>query len=188
MRKIVVFNLLSIDGFFEGKNHDINWHQVDEEFNKFAVDHTAKFDTIIFGSRTYKLFEDFWPSAVNNSKFSADDQRIAKIIDDAQKYVFSKKIKEVKWKNSVLLNEIDKKEVEKIKKEKGKDIVIFGSGTIVSQFSDLGLIDEYRFIINPLALGEGTSMFKGVSKQLNFKLISTKKFKNGNILLTYIPK
>ncbi len=185
MARIVVFNLLSLDGFFEGKNHDISWHRVDDEFNKFAVQHTKKFGSIIFGSRTYKLFEDFWPTAVNNPEVSKDDQEIAKIIDNAKKIVFSKKLKKVNWKNSTLLNSINKKEIEDLKKKNKKDMVIFGSGTIVCQFSDLGLIDEYRFIINPVVLGEGTPMFKDLTKGFNLKLKSKKVFKNGNIFLTY---
>jgi len=183
--RIIVFNLLSLDGFFEGKNHDISWHRVDDEFNKFAVQHTKQFGSIIFGSRTYKLFEDFWPTAVNNPEMSNDDQEIAKIIDDAKKFVFSKKLKKFTWKNSILLNDINKKEIEDLKKKNKKDMVIFGSGTIVSQFSDLGLIDEYRFIINPVVLGEGTPMFNDVAKGFNLKLKSNKVFKNGNILVSY---
>lgn len=185
MRKIIVFNLLSLDGFFEGKNHDISWHRVDDEFNKFAIKHTASFSALIFGKTTYTLFEDFWPKAVDNPKFGPDDRKIAKIINAVDKIVFSKSLKKVTWKNTTLLHKIDKKEVMEWKKKKGGDMAIFGSGTIVSQFTNLGLIDEYRFIINPVVLGAGTPIFKGVNKRFDLKLISSKEFKNGNVLLTY---
>lgn len=186
MRKIVVFNLISIDGYFAGEDGNIDWHNADDEFNKFGVEQTASFDTIIFGKTTYQLFESFWPGVVNNPKFSEDDQKIAQIIDDQEKIVFSKSLQEVTWKNSKLYHDIDPEEVKKWKEADGKDMVIFGSGTIVQQFANLGLIDEYRMLVNPIILGKGKPMFKGVEMQ-KLKLLNTRTFGNGNVLLSYLP-
>lgn len=186
MRKIVVFNLISVDGYFVGVDGNIDWHRVDDEFNTFAVRQTKSFSAIIFGRITYEMFENFWPKAVNDPKMSPDDRKIAKIIDNIEKIVFSKSLKEVTWKNSKLFKTIDPKEIKKLKQKSGRDMVIFGSGTIVQQLTTLGLIDEYRLLVNPVILGNGKSMFKDV-KKLNLKLIGTKIFKNGNILLSYKP-
>src|SRR6478735_7940561 len=97
MRKIIVFNLLSLDGFFAGEDGNIDWHQVDEEFNKFAIEQTASFGGLIFGKTTYKIFEDFWPKILETGKYpdgktaaDDDDLKIAKIIDDVWKFVYSK--------------------------------------------------------------------------------------------------
>ena len=87
MRKIVIFNLISLDGYFAGKNGDISWHNVDDEFNKFAIRQTSQFGGIIFGRTTYQLFEDFWPKALKDPKTSPDDRKIAQIIDDIWKPV-----------------------------------------------------------------------------------------------------
>ncbi len=197
MRRIVVFNLISVDGFFARENGDIDWHQVDDEFNQFAIEQTDSFGGIIFGRTTYQLFESFWPQALKDPNTSNDDRKVAQIIDDIWKLVFSKTLKEVTWKNSKLYHEIDPKEVNKWKQYDGppsppaggfgevkKDLAIFGSGTIVQQFSDLGLIDEYRLMVNPVVLGKGKTMFK---KPMNLKLTNTRIFKNGNVLLYYQP-
>lgn len=192
MRKIVVFNLISLDGFFAGEDGNIDWHNVDDEFNKFAVEQTQTFGAIIFGKTTYKLFEEFWPGAVNDPKMSPEDREIAKTIDDMEKIVFSKSLQEVTWKNSKLFHDIDPEEVRKWKSHStspgsnDKDMVIFGSGTIVQQFVNLGLIDEYRLLVNPIILGKGKPMFKDV-EQVKLKLINTRTFGNGNVLFTYEP-
>lgn len=186
MRKIVVFNLLSIDGFFAGEDGNIDWHMVDDEFNDFAVEHTKEFGTIIFGKTTYKLFEDFWPKAVDDPRMSPEDREIAKTIDDVEKIVFSKSLKEVTWKNSKLFHDIDPEEVKKWKSEEGKPMAIFGSGTIVQEFTRLGLVDEYRLLVNPIILGRGKPMFKDVD-QVKLKLLNTRTFGNGNVMLTYEP-
>lgn len=186
MRKIIVFNLISLDGYFAGPDGNIDWHQVDNEFNKFAVEQTSSFGTIIFGRVTYDMFEEFWPKALKDPKTSKDDRKIAQIIDDIDKIVFSKTRKNVTWKNSKLFKRIDPKEIKKLKQQKGSDMVIFGSGTIVQAMTNLGLVDEYRLMLNPVILGKGKSMFKDV-KKLDLKLFKTKVFKNGNVLLYYQP-
>lgn len=188
MRKVIVFNLITLDGYFAGEDGNIDWHHVDAEFNDFAVEQTRTFSTIIFGLTTYKIFEEFWPKAVHDPKMSKEDREIAKIIDDAPKIVFSKSLKKVTWKNTTLLHEIDPKEIEKLKSEKGGDIFILGSGTVVKAMTELNLIDEYRLLINPVILGKGKSMFEGLKKKLELTLIDTRPFKNGNVLVTYVPK
>lgn len=191
MRKIVVFNLISLDGYFARENGDIDWHNVDDEFNNFAVEHTAEFGTLIFGHTTYKIFEEFWPTLLSSGSVagqpaSPEDMKIAEIIDDVEKIVFSKTLDKVTWKNSKLFHEIDPEEVKKWKAGEGKPMAIFGSGTIVQAFTKLGLIDEYRLMVNPIILGKGKPLFKDVD-QVKLKLINTKVFKNGNVLLYYKP-
>lgn len=185
--KIVVFNLISLDGYFEGKNHDISWHNVDNEFNEFAIKQTAQFGAIIFGRTTYELMRGYWPT----EQEIKDDPIVANQMNLIPKIVFSKSLKEVKetkyWKNIELFHSIKPQDVKKWKKEAKKPIAIFGSGTIVDQFSNLGLVDEYRLLVNPVVLGEGTPLFKS-SKKFNLKLVSIREFKNGNVLLTYVPK
>lgn len=186
-RKIILFNLISLDGFFEGNGRDISWHNVDDEFNKFAIEQTKSFGAIIFGRVTYELFESYWPVALKDPKTSKEDRIIAKTIDDIEKIVFSKKLKKVTWKNSKLFSEINVDKIKKLKKKLSNDMVIFGSGKIAQQMVNLGLIDEYRMLVNPIVLGEGRLMFENV-KKIKLKLINTRVFKNGNVLLCYKPK
>lgn len=189
MRKIIVFNLISLDGFFAGTDGNIDWHVVDDEFNQFAIEQTRKFGTILFGRVTYQIFEDFWPKAPSDPKMSKEDLVIADIINNIEKIVFSKTLKNVgekpNWKNVKLFKAIIPEKIKKLKRSRGRDIVIFGSGTIAQQLTNLGLVDEIRLLVNPVVLGSGKPMFKD---KLKLKFLKTRTFKNGNVLLTYVPQ
>lgn len=188
MRKIVVFNLLSLDGYFAGPEGDLDWHNVDDEFNKFAIEQTKTFGTIIFGRTTYQLFEGFWPKALRDPTTAPDDRQVAQNIEDVEKIVFSTTLEKVIWNKSKLLKKIDPKEIQQLKEQEGGDMVIFGSGTIVQAMTKLGLIDEYRLMINPVILGKGKQMFTNLKERLTLKLIQTRTFGNGNVLLYYHPR
>lgn len=184
MRKIVVFNMVTVDGYFAGPNGDVSWHNVDNEFNEFAIEQTKSFDALIFGRVTYELMASYWPTPAAIK----DDPTIANIMNSISKIVFSKSIGGVKetdvWKNVKSYKEINPDEIRKLKNQEGNDIAIFGSGQIVKQFANLGLIDEYRLMVNPVILGKGKALFQDVNKT-NLKLKKTRTFGNGNVLLTY---
>ncbi|HVZ67058.1 MAG TPA: dihydrofolate reductase family protein [Patescibacteria group bacterium] len=183
MRKIIVFNMVTVDGYFAGSDGNIDWHMVDSEFNDFAIKQTAEFGTLIFGKTTYDLMKSYWPTEAALK----DDPTVAKLMNETPKIVFSKSLKSATWENTVLMDEIDTNAIRKLKEEKDKDIAIFGSGEIVQQFANLDLIDEYRLMVNPVILGEGKLLFKGV-KKTNLNLVNSRTFGNGNILLYYQPK
>jgi dihydrofolate reductase len=206
MRKIVMFNLVSVDGFFAGVDGNIDWHVVDEEFNVAAVDWIQQFDTILFGRVTYQLFESYWPNAAKDPATSKEDKIIADKINEMTKVVFSNSLENVTWEHAKLIKGDIGEEIVKLKEEKDppspngsgplrqsyseaseakKDIVIYGSGTIVQQLANLGLIDEYRLLVNPVVLGKGKPMFK--DNNLKLKLLQSKQFASGNVLLTYEP-
>jgi len=152
MRKVIVSMMVSLDGYFAGPNGEIDWHIVDEEFNEYAIDLLEKVDTILFGRVTYRLFENYWPAAAINPSTSKSDLEIAHKINDANKIVFSKTLEKVEWKNTRLHKEIIPVEIENLKQQPGKDMVIYGSGSIVSAFTQFHLIDEYKIIVNPVVL------------------------------------
>lgn len=172
--------MISVDGYYAGPNDDISWHNTDEEFNKFAIEHTGEFGTLIFGHRTYDLMNSYWPT----KEAEHDDPMVAKIMNEAPKIVFSKTLKKPTWENTKVFNKITPENVLAWKEKDGKPGAIFGSGQIVQQFANLDLIDEYRLMINPIILGGGKLMFEN-AKKTNLKLLRTREFKNGNILLTY---
>jgi dihydrofolate reductase len=183
MRKIFVFNLVTLDGYFEGPNREIDWHNVDAEFNEYAIDMLNDLDTLIFGRVTYQLMASFWPTpdAIKN------DPIVAEKMNTLPKIVFSKTLEKVDWKNTRLVKDNIEEEIQKMKKQPGKDMVILGSGSIVSGFAPLGLIDEYRIMVNPVVLGSGNPLFKGIKDRLMLKLTKTRTFKSGNVLLYYEP-
>ena len=183
MRKLSVFNLISLDGYFTGKGGDISWHTVDDEFQELANKASNSGNTLLFGRVTYQLMASFWPTP----QALKMDPVVAKGMNASPKIVFSRKMKSVDWENTQLVKGDLIAEVEKLKRGTGKELTILGSGSIVAQLADAGLIDEYQILLNPVALGEGRSMFEGLSKKLPMKLISSRVFKNGNVLLTYAP-
>lgn len=187
MRKIIVYNFITVDGYFAGPNGELNWHNYDAEMGEFSKIQTQTFGALIFGETTYKLMESYWPTEEGQE----GEPEVAQIMNNIQKIVFSETMEEVKdgpiWKNVKILHSIKPEEILALKQQDGKDIAIFGSGTIVQQFTNLGLIDEYRLVVNPLLLGKGKPLFNNVENKLNLKLISTKVFKNGNVMLCYEP-
>jgi dihydrofolate reductase len=143
MRRLIVSNLVSLDGFFEGANKELDWHVVDEEFFAYAKDMLHNADTLLFGAATYELMAAYWPTA--------PPDEIADKMNSLPKVVFSKTLKNVSWNNSRLVSSDDiEEEVSKFKEEPGRDIVILGSAQLASFLLPLGLIDEYRVILNPV--------------------------------------
>ena len=187
MRKVILSNMVTLDGFFEGPNKELDWHSVDEEGKEYANDLLSNVDALLFGRVTYQLMADYWPAAATNHSTSKSDLEIADKMNNLPKIVFSKTLQEVKWNNSRLAKDNIAEEISKMKQQSGKDMVIFGSGSIVSTFMQHGLIDEYRIIVNPVVLGNGNPLFKGINSKQNLKLLRTRVFSSGEVILYYEP-
>ena len=183
MRTLYVFNLITLDGYFEGANHDISWHNVDDELREFAVEQLNETSTLLFGRLTYELMASFWPTpdAIKN------DPIVAAQMNSTEKVAFSGTMAKTGWNNTRLVKENAELEISKMKKEDGGNIGILGSGKLVASLARTGLIDEYRFMVNPVAIGRGTSMFDGMNERMKLNLIDVRKFKSGNVLLCYSP-
>lgn len=184
MRKIILFNMVSLDGFFEGPNREIDWHNVDEEFNKYSVDQTRSAGGLLFGRVTYELMAGYWltPEA------SGNDPQVAEIMNTIPKIVFSRTLDQVNWNNTRLVREDAASEASKLKQETGKDLYIFGSLNLSEALIRHSLIDEFRIMVNPVVIGRGRSLFPGTQDRLGLELLGTRQFRSGNVLLTYQPK
>jgi len=183
MRRIVVFNLISLDGYIAGPDGDISWHNVDAEFNDFAIENVSAGNTLLFGRVTYELMANYWPTP-NAAK---DDPVVAEGMNASLKVVFSRTLDKVDWENTRLVKGDLLSEVRKLKQESGTNMAVLGSGSIVSQLAQAGLVDEYRIMVNPVVLGKGKTMFEGVRDKLHLKLTKSRVFGNGNVLLYYEP-
>lgn len=183
MRKVILFNMVSLDGFFGGPDGDINWHNVDAEFNDFAIDQLNSAGGLVFGRVTYQLMASYWPTdvAVKN------DPIVAGKMNTLPKIVFSRTLDKVEWKNTRLVKGDVAEEISNLKEQPGKDMFVFGSADLASALTHFGLIDEYRVMVNPVVLGSGKPLFKGIQDRLGLKLIRTKAFHSGNVLLCYQP-
>lgn len=184
MRKVIFQIMVTLDGFYEGPNHEIDWHNVDEEFNDYTIELLNNLDYLIFGRISYELMASYWPSiAAMNS-----DPIVAHKMNTLSKIVFSKSLSTVKWKNTRLIKDNIAEEIAKLKQQQGKSMAIFGSSDLALTFIELGLIDEYRIFINPLVQGNGKSLFKGIGSKFHLKLLSVRTFNSGNVLITYGPE
>ena len=183
MGKLGVFNLVTLDGYFAGPGGDISWHMVDEEFQQYAEKASNSGNTLLFGRVTYELMAHYWPTHAALK----DDPVVAKGMNDSQKIVFSRTLVEADWANTRLVKGDLTEEVRKLKKQPGKDMTILGSGSIVAELTQAGLIDEYQMLLNPVVLGKGKTMFEGIHRKITLKLVKSHAFRNGNIMLYYEP-
>lgn len=181
MRKIIQFNMMTLDGFFEGPNQDINWHSVDDEFNVFAIEQLESAGGLIFGRSTYEMMASYWPT----DEAIADDQVVAGWMNKLPKFVFSKTLPKAGWHNTTLIKGDAAEELNTLKQRPGKDLFIFGSADLSETFFRYGLIDEIRVIVSPLILGGGTALFKPRRQKIPLTLLKVKTFHNGNVLLFY---
>jgi dihydrofolate reductase len=175
--------MVTLDGYFEGPNRELDWHNVDDEFNQFAIEQLNTTDLLLFGRVTYEMMASYWPTehAVTNDPIVADKMNCL------PKIVFSRTLNKAGWNNTRLLNDNIAETISALKLQPGKDIAIFGSSDLVVTLIQMDLIDEYRIIVNPVVLGSGKPLFKGIHEMLNLKLLKTKTFNSGNILLYYQP-
>ncbi len=183
MRKIIFQNMVSVDGYFEGSKREIDWHNVDAEFNEYAIDLLHHVDALIFGRVTYQLMAKYWPTP----EARRDDPLVAELMNSLPKIVFSRTLSSVEWQNSRLVKENLEAEIKTLKQQTGKDLVIFGSSNLALTLIPLSLIDEFRLFIAPIVLGSGNPIFKGLKERLPLKLVKTKTFRSGNVLLYYQP-
>jgi dihydrofolate reductase len=175
--------LISLDGYFEGPDSEIDWHNVDSEFNDYAVDNLNNADMLLFGRVTYELMAGYWPTELATT----DDPVVAGKMNSLPKVVFSKTLSSAEWNNTTLVKENYEEEVLKLKQQPGRNLVIFGSSDLAVTFMEHDLIDEFQIFVNPVILGKGKPLFNGIKHRYKLKLLSTRTFGSGNVLLCYQP-
>jgi dihydrofolate reductase len=180
MRKTFLFMMISLDGFHEGIDHDLSWHNAaNDEFGEFANKQLLEADTLVFGRRTYDMMASFWPS---DEGMEADPET-ARLMTEARKVVFTHSPLATQWQNTESSADVKAKLIE-LKATDGKDIAVLGSNNLCVSLLREGLLDEIRIMINPVVLGKGTPLLEGIERH-NFKLTNTRQFDSGNVLLTY---
>ena len=186
MRKLIVFNHVSLDGYFVDVNGDMSWAKSDHkdaEWNAFVAENASGEGPLLFGRVTYELMASYWPTPIADQH----DPVVAERMNSLPKVVFSRTLDQASWNNTELVKGDIVAEVGRMKKEPGEGMAILGSGSIVSQLAPEGLIDEYQVVVNPVVLGKGRTMFDGVKEKLNLKLTKTRAFGNGNVFMCYEP-
>ncbi len=183
MGKLGMFNFLTLNGYYEGPHRDISWHRHGAEENEFAAASLNSGSILLFGRVTYEMMASYWPTPLAIKS----DPVVAEGMNKAEKIVFSRTLARAEWANTRVVRNNIGDAVERLKMESVKDLTILGSGSIVTQLAGLGLIDEFQFMIDPVALGAGTSLFNGLQHKLDLALTKTRIFKSGVVLLCYEP-
>jgi len=182
MRRLTVFNHVSLDGYFTDKNNDMSWaHGDDQEWNAFTNENAGRGGELVFGRVTYDMMASYWPTP----QAAKSMPEVARAMNESPKVVFSRGLERPEWKNTKLIKRDITEAMRRMKTEPGPDMIIFGSGSIVSQMTDAGLVDEYQIVVNPLVLGSGRTMFEGVRNRTNLELQKSRPFQNGNVILYY---
>jgi dihydrofolate reductase len=187
MKKISVFNHITVDGYFAGPRGEIDWFKDiphDKAYQQYMQKQSQAKSTLLFGRTTYDMMKSFWPTEMAMEM----DPKMADVMNNSSKIVFSKSMKEVPdsphWKNVSVMREISKRSIDKLKRESQEDITILGSGSVVQQLTDLKMISSYTLVIVPVILGKGKPLFKDV-KELKLILTSSKAFNNGLVIQHY---
>jgi dihydrofolate reductase len=178
MRKLIASMMVSLDGFIEGPNKELDWFVDDDELFEYFHELLDSVDMFLYGRVSYQLMVSYWPSAIG---------KLADQMNAKPKIVFSRTLEKVEW-NSRLVKDNLAVEVTKLKQQHGKPLALFAGADMLLTLRQLGFIDEYRVMINPVVLGGGTPLFKGVTENLKLKLLKARTFKSGVVGLHYEPE
>jgi dihydrofolate reductase len=181
MRKVILLVMITLDGFFDGPGEGlekIDWHHADEEWEDYSIEFLSEADTLLFGRKTYDGFAAFWPS---------QEGEVARLLNEIEKVVFSTTLTEVTWQGTRLVRDRAPEAVAELKAQHGKPILVFGSADFAATLMQHNLIDEYRIAVNPVVLGEGTSLFRPHAGRRELRLLGTRIFTSGIVELRYTP-
>jgi dihydrofolate reductase len=186
MRRLIVFNHITLDGYFTDSDGNMAWAHAggdDPEFAAFTAQNASGGGQLLFGRVTYDLMASYWPTPMAAQQMPA----VAQGMNTMPKVVFSRTLETAAWRNTRLVKDDLVAAVRQLKEEPGPGMVILGSGSIVAQLAPEGLIDEYQTVVNPVVLGKGRTMFDGVRAPLDLKLTNSRTFRNGKVWLCYAP-
>jgi dihydrofolate reductase len=195
MRRIHMFQRVSANGFFAADDGNLDWVVQEPALDAEAAPQMTDHGSMMFGRKTYQGFASFWPTQLGDSttaeaphgpaRRSEALKKMAVWIDRSEKLVFSTTLKDATWHGTKLLGAFDPGKVEELKRGPGPNIMIFGSGSIVSLLTQHGLIDDYTFVLSPIVLGSGKLPIHDVTAKIALKLADVKQFEHGNVRLHY---
>jgi dihydrofolate reductase len=183
MRKIFAFIMTTLDGYYEGPSQEFDFWVDDEEFNEFSVEQLDEVDTLLFGRVTYEGMAAYWPTPAGEQ----DDPRVAARMNGLSKIVVSRTLDKAEWANTRLIKDDVTGELTKLKQQPGKDIAILGSSDLTVSLLQMGLVEEVRIMVNPVVLGAGKSVFRTAGERISLRLLKSRPFNSGNLLLYYQP-
>ena len=185
MRKLIVTMWTTLDGFIADANGEMDWLLGDDQLSDYEIALVSNADTLLFGRKTYQDFLGYWPNVPRNPDAAAWEKTYAEKINAMTKVVLSTTLDKAEWDPSQIRRSIDRDEIKELKDEPGANILIYGSASVVQQLTNLGLIDEYQLVVHPVLLGGGKRLFDDIKDRVPLKLVESKPFHSGALLLTY---
>ena len=186
MRKIIFSIPITLDGYIEGPHRELDWVIADDELHNFYSDLLENIDLVLFGRVTYELMAGYWPTATNDPSLPAGMLRYANTINPMKKIVFSNTFKNVGW-NTQVINTLIPDEIKKMKAQPGRDIALGGGAALAQAFMQHGLVDEYLLVVQPVVIGDGKPLFKGIQSMHKLDLLWSRRFHSGAVALCYRP-
>jgi dihydrofolate reductase len=183
MRKIVLTLSMSVDGFFEGPQHELDWHLVDNELHQHFNDVLGTMSLFLEGRVSHEMMAAFWPHADEDPANEPPIREFARIWREMPKIVYSRTLQHADW-NTTIAREVVPAEIQRMKAEPGGDMAV-GGANLAATFARYGLIDEYRLYVQPVVLGAGHPLFPPSDTRLPLSLVETRPFGNGVVLLRY---
>ncbi|HEX4299243.1 MAG TPA: dihydrofolate reductase family protein [Gammaproteobacteria bacterium] len=187
MRKVLVSNLISLDGYLAGPDGDLSWFATGPDFFAYVNRMMPTLGLLLFGRVTYEMMAAYWTNPANTKD---NDPVVTDPMNELPKLVASRSLQKAAWGRwdnaSVTADPVSA--VRELKSQPGGDMAIFGSGGLVSTLAEAGLIDEYRIMMNPIILGQGVSMFRGMRQRIPLKLMASEVFDKKLVMLTYHPE
>jgi len=178
---------MTLDGFMSGPDQGLDWHFTSwtEEMAESACEQLSKADTILLGRITYDAMAGYWPEQAAHALYSREDVAFADMMNHYEKIVFSKTLDHTIWSNSRVVHDGIEEEINRLKKQPGRDLIIYGSGKLVDGLLQAGLVDEFRIWLHPILIGKGKRLFKTASSRRMLILFDSKRFGSGVVMLFY---
>jgi dihydrofolate reductase len=183
MRRTFAFIMTTLDGYYEGPHQEFDFWVLDEEFEEFSAEQLDEVDALLFGRVSYEGMAAYWPTP----EAERDDPRVAAKMNGLSKIVVSRTLERAEWANTRLIKDDVAQELRELKEQPGKDIAILGSSDLTASLLEMGLVDEVRIMVNPVVLGAGKSVFKTAGERISLKLVKSRRFDSGKVLLCYQP-
>jgi len=184
MRKIIFSIPITLDGFIEGPNRELDWVIPDDELHDFYTQLLQSADLLIYGRVAYELMVSYWPTANSDPNATESMKRFASALNPLRKIVFSTTMKQAGW-NTQVMRTFSPDEIQRLKTQPGKDILLSGGATIAQVFFKHGLVDEYLPVVQPVAIGEGKALFAGLPEMLKLDFQWNRRFSSGAVALCY---
>jgi len=187
MRKLFLHIMVSLDGFIEDRDHQMDWHFADEEWDAYVNDMLRSIDGMVFGRVAHELLAQYWPGAADDPGATPLLIASARLMQSLPKYVISAGGYETDWENSIVFAGEIEARIKALKRQPGKDIALFAGANVFRSLDALGLVDEYRLVLNPILLGGGTRLFGASDRRAELRLAGIRQFRSGAAVLTYTP-